>query len=525
MPRERMHGIRPIYHKKEVVMIRYIIKIIFLIIMGGLIIALQPSARAQTYDTAQEKTQTPPDEGWPQIVQSRGNTITIYQPQVETWQDNLLKARAAVSVSTKASAQPVYGVVFFTARTSVDRSNGVVAFEDLTINRINFPKNGKNTADYQTMIKNSIPDWPQTIALDRLQADLAITRAEMRTQQKIAVQNNPPRIFFSTKPAMLVLIDGTPVPRAIGGTSLMRIINTRALLLLDKNTGRYYLYLADQWEEANSIEGPWNTAKNPPASLANALEDARQSKAVDLLEKDNEKTPGPLTVYVSTVSAELIITRGKPDLQPIDSTQLLACSNSDNDIFLNLTDQHYYILITGRWYRGKTLEHGSWEFVPGNSLPADFANIPENHPKGSVLASVPGTPQAKEAVISNSIPQTATVKRNEAKADVTYDGDPQFQPIAGTPLRYAINSPVPVIEVDSQSFFCVINGVWFAATSPEGPWVVADRIPVVIYTIPPSCPIHYVVYVKVYGSTPDVVYVGYTPGYYGALIGIDGTVI
>ena len=71
----------------------------------------------------------------------------------------------------------------------------------------------------------------------------------------------------------------------------------------------------------------------------------------------------------------------------------------------------------------------------------------------------------------------------------------------------------------------MINGIWFAAASPFGPWTVADRVPAVVYTIPPSSPLHYVVYVRVYGSTPDEVYVGYTPGYYGALIGIDGTVV
>ena len=34
-----------------------------------------------------------------------------------------------------------------------------------------------------------------------------------------------------------------------------------------------------------------------------------------------------------------------------------------------------------------------------------------------------------------------------------------------------------------------------------------------IYTIPPDCPVYNVTYVYVYSSTPDVVYVGYTPGY------------
>ena len=507
-------------------MMRFILNAGIIIMMSGLFSAtLFPAC---LWAQSDGDSMVLPDGGWPQVVQSSDNTITIYQPQIESWQDNLLKARSAVSVTTKASAQPEFGVVFFSARTEVDRSSGIVTFMNTTISSVNFPKSGKDTLNYTDIIKSSIPKWPQTIALERLIADMAVTQAEMKTQQRTRVKNDPPRLLISTRPAVLVLIDGTPVPRAIGGTSLMRIINTRALILLDKTSGKYYLYLSDHWEEAQNIEGPWIPAKNQPASLADALDDARQSKAVDLLEKDTKsgtKFAGPLRVYVSTQPAELIITQGKPNLQPIDGTQILSCTNSDNDIFFYLKDQRYYVLIAGRWYRSRVLEKGPWEFVPGSSLPHDFANIPENHNKGNVLASVPGTPEAEEAVISNSIPQTATVKRSEAKADITYDGDPVFKPIEGTPLKYAVNSPVPVIKVDEKSFYSVINGVWFGATSPFGPWAVADRIPAVIYTIPPSSPVHYVVYVRVYGSTPEVVYVGYTSGYYGALIGIDGTVV
>jgi len=468
------------------------------------------------------------DGGWPQVMQSGGNTITIYQPQIESWKDNFLKARSAVSVATKASLQPEFGVVFFSALTSVDRSNGTVDMENISINRVDFPKSDQDALNYGDIIKNSIPNWPRTIALDRLVADLAITHAELKTQQQAKVKNDPPRFFFSNRPAVLVLIDGTPVPRAMGGTSFMRIINTRALILLDKTNGRYYLYLSDHWEEAQTIEGPWIRAKNPPASLAEALNEAKQTGLVDLLEKDKKsgvKLEGPLKVYVSTSSAELIITKGKPNLRPIDGTQLLSCANSDNDIFFNLQDQHYYLLIAGRWYRSKALEKGPWEFVPGRSLPSDFAKIPVNNTKGYVLASVPGTKEAEEAVISNSIPQTATVNRREAKANVTYDGDPVFKPIEGTPLKYAVNSPVPVIKADEEGFYSVINGVWFVAASPFGPWEVADRIPAVMYTIPPSSPMHYVVYVRVYGSTSDKVFVGYTPGYYGSFVGNDGTVV
>src|SRR5258705_6448938 len=141
--------------------------------------------------------------------------------------------------------------------------------------------------------------------------------------------------------------------------------------------------------------------------------------------------------------------------------------------------------------------------------------MPPTHPKANVLVSVPGTPQADEAVIANSIPQTATVNRKDAKLELAYDGAPQFQPITDTPLRYAVNTATPVIEVDAQNYYSVQNGVWFLAGSPAGPWAVATSVPAVIYSIPASSPLHYVIYSRVYGGTPDVVYVGYTPGYLG----------
>ena len=191
---------------------------------------------------------------------------------------------------------------------------------------------------------------------------------------------------------------------------------------------------------------------------------------------------------------------------------------------MNQVDQNYYALISGRWYRSRTL-NGHWDYVSAKKLPSDFAQIPENHPKGTALASVAGTPQAQEAGISNEIPQTATVNRNQASLNIQYDGPPQFRPIEATPLQYAVNTSVPVIQVDAHTYYAVSNGIWFVAASPEGPWAVATQVPAVIYTIPPSSPLYYVTYVHIYGSTPDVAYVGYTPGYLNSYYCNDGVVV
>ncbi|MGH7971274.1 MAG: autotransporter, partial [Limisphaerales bacterium] len=122
------------------------------------------------------------------------------------------------------------------------------------------------------------------------------------------------------------------------------------------------------------------------------------------------------------------------------------------------------------------------------------------------------------------IPQDAKVARNTEMENPHIDGPPKLEPIAGTPLHYAVNSATPIIEVDPQSWYACQNGVWFVSTSINGPWTVAGYVPEVIYSIPPSSPLHYLTYVRVYGSSPQYVYDGYTPGYLGTEVE-DGAVV
>jgi len=99
----------------------------------------------------------------------------------------------------------------------------------------------------------------------------------------------------------------------------------------------------------------------------------------------------------------------------------------------------------------------------------------------------------------------------------------KFVKIEGTDMYYALNTPSSVIQY-GNNYYCCDNGVWFISDYATGPWRVCVAVPQAIYTIPPSCPIYNVKYVYVYASTPDVVYVGYTPGYVGCYVH-GGTVV
>ena len=496
-------------------------------LLGGV-----PPAAAQPQPGG-STSQAPTDVGWPRQVKDGSSTITVYQPQVDSWDGNLLKSRAAVSVATPASPTPTFGVVWFTARTDVDKQARMVTLHDIALTRASFPTEPAQQDEWLQTLRSAVPKGVLTIALDRLEANLQVTRATQGTSGGVQVQNAPPRIIVSEKPAILVLVDGAPVLRQVDGTqTLLRVINTRALLVLDQANGAYYLYTMNRWATASSLDGPWTPVATPPAGLDAVKETATQQGHVDLLSDPPGKAKSELQegvlpeLYVATGPAELLQTDGPPQYQPIASTQLLDVTNTSGDIFLDTTSQTYYVLVSGRWFSASSLTQGPWAFVPPDRLPADFASIPLSHPKGTVLTSVAGTPQAQEATISANVPQTATVQRSSASMPPPqFDGAPQLQPIDGTSLRYVANTATPIIEVAPSQYFAVVNGVWFTGTTPTGPWVVADAVPPAIYGIPPSSPLYYVTYVRVYGATPDVVYVGYTPGYYGTYVVPAGTVV
>jgi hypothetical protein len=472
--------------------------------------------------------QTMTDKGWPRTFTNGATSFSVYQPQIETWKDNQFAARAAVAVTTGQSKQPTYGVVWFTARTETDKANRLVTMTDFEITKVNFPTHTEQATTYRNLLQARVAKAAEVIALDRLLAEMAITEARTASTG-YQLKNDPPIIYFSARAAILVLIDGEPVLRPVKDTNISRVINTRVLILRDDAKGKFYLRLMDGWMEGDTAAGAWSVAQSVPRDVRKALAAAEQTKQVDLLDGDKkaslneamQRNALPM-IYTSFTPAELLQSQGEPQFAPVEGTQLLYVTNSENDIFVDTTSQQRYVLISGRWFRSDSM-YGSWAFA--DQLPADFARIPVTHAKASVLASVPGTPQAKEALIANEIPQTATITRSAAKLTVVYDGQPQFRKIESTRLAYAVNTQTPVIKVEANRYYAVQNGVWFVATTPNGTWIVASSVPSVIYTIPPSSPVHNVTYVKVYGSTPEVVYVGYTPGYYGTVVSSSSVVV
>ena len=472
----------------------------------------------------QEAAATPVDGSWPRDLATSAGTFTVYQPQISAWDGNRTDFYAALAVTEKPEDAPVFGVAWFSAQTLVNKEDRLVIFDHVTVNKAAFPSAPEKESAWLAVLQKDSAEVTRTIALDRFEALLEVLEAD-KNVRALPLKSDPPRIVFSTKPAILAYVDGAPVYQPVKNTKLERVINTRVLMLREQS-GKHYLRVFDGWLEAPALGGPWTLAKMTSNDLKKALEDAKASGQVDLLPGGNPEDKKTLpslkstvpVIYVATAPTELIVTEGEPNYVPIEGTNLVYAKNTTGNTFKYLGDQKTYVLVSGRWFRSASMD-GPWENVPNDALPEDFAKIPDDSPKENVKASVAGTPQAKEALITNAIPQTAEVKVAETKMDPPkFDGDPKLAPLEGTELQYVVNTATPIVMVSPTSYYAVQNGIWFAAPAVAGPWVVATSVPTVIYSIPPSAPLHYVTYVRIYSVTPTVVTVGYTPGYYGTCV-------
>ena len=223
----------------------------------------------------------PTDEGWPRRFPIGTNSLAVYQPQIEEWSGNSLSARAAIAITETQSKQPLYGVLWFSARAEIDKVNRLVTLSDFKVKKLSLPMAPEKAAAFEAAFQARADKQVNVIALDRLLADMAINHATTNTAA-YEVKNDPPQILFSTRPALLVLIDGAPVFRPFTSTNVERIINTRVLIVRAEN--KFYLRIMDGWLESQNLNGPWTIAGHTPNDLKKALDAAIATKQVDLLD-------------------------------------------------------------------------------------------------------------------------------------------------------------------------------------------------------------------------------------------------
>ncbi len=452
------------------------------------------------------------DNGWPRTLPLEQGMVTIYSPQVEKMSGDTIHYRAALAYRETPDSEPVFGAGWFESPAEIDTTNRIVQPGELKVTQTRFPA---GTHDVQSELSNALalesPAWNLDFSLDELEEALEMSEAESKAAQNL--NTAPPEIIYRDHPALLISLDGSPVLREIENSPYEAVINTPYPLIFDGK--HYYLNAAkDVWYRAGKATGPYQFEASPPVDIAAMV-------SPDDVDTDIEQPTESITaanapeVVVTTQPAELIVTEGPAAFVPLVD-DLLVLQNSDDDVFMHVGSQNFYIVLAGRWYHSSSL-NGPWSYEPADDLPEAFANIPKDSNQADSRVYVAGTPEAEDAVLDAQVPQTAAVQRGEADIAVEYDGEPIYQPVDGTDLVYIENTGSTVLLANGL-YYLVENGVWYVSSSANGPWQVSDHRPERVSSILPTSPVHNVKYVQVYDSTPNVVYVGYTPGYTGSYV-------
>ena len=178
------------------------------------------------------------DGGWPQAQSTPGGGhILVYQPQVSDWTDQLrLTAYSAVAFTPPGAKEPALGTLKFEARTTVSMDQRLVRFSDMTIVESSFPTLSRDRVrELVSEVTRTMPSDVRVIALDRVLASIDTSRIIPKNVD--GVKADPPPVFFSKTPAVLVNIDGEPIWSPIKDNDLKFAVNTNWDLFQHGPTG------------------------------------------------------------------------------------------------------------------------------------------------------------------------------------------------------------------------------------------------------------------------------------------------
>jgi hypothetical protein len=458
----------------------------------------------------------PVDGGWPRAYTTgSGARLVLYEPQVASWADEKrIVMYAAVSYRGRNEQTPALGTLRIEADTKISLDERLVNFPEFTITASNFPTMPREQqAAVLGEISSSVPCDERVIGLDRVLA--AVDTSQVKPRNVDGVKADPPAVFYSTVPAVLVNLDGDPIWSPMKDGDLRFALNTSWDLFEHMPSRSYFLRTDSAWMKAVSIDGPWTAAGKLPDSFSRLPDDGRWKDARAGVARHAPGGPAP-GVFMSRKPAEMILLRGAPVYAAVSGTGLLWVSNTRSDIFRAGKTGPVYYLVSGRWFTAPDFK-GPWTFATPN-LPEDFKRIPREHPRSHVLASVPNTTQAFEAVLLAQVPQTARVSRARVAApEAVYQGEPQFQPIEYTSVARAVNTDKDILKVGDLYYLCV-DGVWFMSRSASGPWTLSDSIPDEIYEIPISSPAYHVTNVTVENADDEAVVFATDAAYTGVVV-------
>lgn len=464
-------------------------------------------------------TDKPPEAdkltNYPRVERFEQGSVQVDFPSLESWPGfQYLKAWLPVEVTFNGDSNPHVGSAYVQALTEINFEQRTVAISDLQVLKTKF--SDEDRSEIRTkLISMAFQGRESIVPLDVLLRLLPDDFEIPGQKTEISKLNfAPPAILVSEKPLKLLSIDKEPVKAPVEGTELEYVVNTNWNVFYYRPDEQWYVLNGKAWQRNNYLaDGDWITTDKLPADFDKlAADDSWQEVQAAMPAKIPADPPSPFVI--SLQETELILIDGAPRLSVIGDTGISYVSNTQSDLFSFAG--RWYFLVSGRWFSNVQMS-GQWQAV--KDLPNAFSQLPVDHIKGHVLYSVPGTRQAKLALIEAALPHRIAVAKSSAqKLEVSWVGEPSFEAIETTELQRGLNTPFQVIKHNNFYYLC-FEGAWYLSESPTGPWKTAIKIPDEIYRIPPSDPAYNVTFVKLdpdQEETQEYVNYSYSSGYKGS---------
>ena len=192
---------------------------------------------------------------------------------------------------------------------------------------------------------------------------------------------NPPMIFVSERPAELIVTDGPPRSRSVGGPGLKYVSNTEADLFTYESN--YYYLVSGRWFRAGQLRGPWEHQAELPDAFARIPSDNDKGHVLAAVPNTDEAR---LAVLEATLPRKASVSRnagnnvsvfydGQPTFENIPGTDVFRATNSPQDVLrvANL----YYLCDSAVWFVSES-PTGPWTVA--DLIPPAVYSIPASSP-------------------------------------------------------------------------------------------------------------------------------------------------
>ena len=324
-------------------------------------------------------------------------------------------------ISREGAAKPTSARSRSKRRRRCHSSERLVKFTPLKITEANFRTlSREQMRDLIAEIDASIPEDERVIALDRVLAGL--DKSQIIPKNVDGVKADPPPIFYSTKPAVLVNFDGEPIWSPIKDNDLKFAVNTNWDVFQHEQTKTYYLRHDEPLAEGERRQRPVDAGGHAARQFRKLPDDEQLDGGESGAARQSLPRPASDGVREHDSRPSSFCCAASPSYDRARHAAALGEQHGQRRLPAG-QDRTGLLPVSGRWFSAPAF-NGPWTFVTP-TLPPDFKRIPLEHPRSRVLASVPGTPQAAEAVLLAQVPQTARVERKTCKApEVRLSGRP-----------------------------------------------------------------------------------------------------